>query len=325
MGRPLVEQGSTRVPEAVYAALDVGSNTAHLLVATWDSQHLRPLDDRSTALRLGEDVELTGAIGAEKLAAAARAVAEYVARARQLGAGQVLVLATQAVRAAENRDAVVATLARAAGSRVDVLDAAEEARLAVRGAALSHPWAAEHLVVDVGGASTQLAVASADQLADSRSVPVGSVRLAARWSDDPPSWQELGASQARVCDVLIPALAALLEGRAAPAGLVALGGASKRVARAVAGARPPARVTLEALLTCQPLLFGKTARAIGRRTGLGAASVPTTRVGALILAEVLRAARLRDCEVSPFGIREGAILAAAAGREPSTAAARAAD
>jgi exopolyphosphatase/pppGpp-phosphohydrolase len=48
----------------VFAAIDVGSNTIHLLVARWSGAELLPLDDRSDPLELGHDLELRGAIGA---------------------------------------------------------------------------------------------------------------------------------------------------------------------------------------------------------------------------------------------------------------------
>src|SRR5207253_3673020 len=88
-GRP--RRGSRGMPETVYAALDVGSNTVHLLVAAVDGRSLRALDDRSELLRLGTDLELTGAIGPAKLAAAVECVRGYGERARRLGARQVLV------------------------------------------------------------------------------------------------------------------------------------------------------------------------------------------------------------------------------------------
>ena len=55
----------------VFAAIDVGSNTIHLLVARWSGTGLVPLDDRSDPLQLGADLELRGAIGATKLRATA--------------------------------------------------------------------------------------------------------------------------------------------------------------------------------------------------------------------------------------------------------------
>src|SRR5262245_32425251 len=115
----------------VFAAIDVGSNTIHLLVARWSGTALVPLDDRSDPRQLGADLAPRRAIGAAKLRATAGTIRAYVARAEALGARDVQILATQAVRAARNRPKVISVLEKASGTRVVVLDPAREAYLAV--------------------------------------------------------------------------------------------------------------------------------------------------------------------------------------------------
>src|SRR4051812_19152926 len=55
------------VREKTLGVVDIGSNTVHLLVARTNGRHITPLVDMSEALRLGEDVDYDGALGAEKL------------------------------------------------------------------------------------------------------------------------------------------------------------------------------------------------------------------------------------------------------------------
>jgi len=226
------------------------------------------------------------------------------------GARRVLVLATQAVRAATNRAEAVAVVEAACGEPVLVLEPEREAELAVLAVGLHHTGAEPHLVVDVGGASTQLIVAERDAVRACRSVPVGSGRLGVYLAHEPPTPDEVAAVQRRIGLAVAPAAAALLAEQGQPGGAVVTGGASKRLARLFA-TDPPTRLTLDVLLGGFASLLGQPAPVVAERGRIKANRVPMTRVGALILAEVLRAARLVDCIVSPYGIREGAILDAA--------------
>src|SRR5262249_5954020 len=124
--------------QGIYAAIDIGSNTVHLLVARSDGYSLEALDDTSKLVGLGVDLEQSGALGPRRLGAAATATRTYVRRAHVAGARRVLVLATQAVRAAANRAEAVAVIEAACGERVLVLEPEREAALAVLAMRLHH-------------------------------------------------------------------------------------------------------------------------------------------------------------------------------------------
>jgi exopolyphosphatase/pppGpp-phosphohydrolase len=295
----------------VFAAIDVGSNTIHLLVARWSGTSLVPLDDRSDPLQLGHDLELLGAIGETKLRAATRTIRRYVARAEARGACDIQILATQAVRAASNRAEVVAAMEQASGRRVVVLEPAREAYLAVVATALTRTWPSPYLVADLGGASTQLVVVHGGALLGFRSEPVGSARLGIRLLQDPPTWQEVTAMEARVSQALIPALRALLAGVPLLGGIVAVGGAATRTARLIHRSPPPHEVTLDELYSAAARVYSLSAEAAAAGTGIKPLRIPTVRAGICVLTELLRVSRLQQCTISSFGIREGAILTVA--------------
>lgn len=298
----------------VFSVIDIGSNTVHLLVAASDGITIRPIYDTSEHLRLGADLELLGEISPLKVAATAATLRRYVEKARDLGAERVRLLATQAVRSSRNRRAVVSALQEATGETVSVLEPDREAYLAVLGAALTHGWDESHLVVDVGGASTQIIVASAETLLACRSVPVGSGRLASRFTTDPPGHDEVVFLRHRIEAAIRPAMADVLETEdlLMPQAAVIVGGAMRRVARLVVPSQPlPVRVATTALRQALAAIEHQPAGSIAASSDLEYDKVGMVRAGALILAEVLRSARLAECTISPYGIREGAILDAA--------------
>src|SRR5262245_4702164 len=116
------------------AAIDLGSNTIRLLVADADdASGLRPIHGEQVVTRLGQGLAGSGVLAPEAMERALAAVRRYRERALELGAGQVLVVATAAVRQARNRDEFLARLAGEAGVVARVVSGTEEARLTLLG------------------------------------------------------------------------------------------------------------------------------------------------------------------------------------------------
>lgn len=295
----------------VFGVVDIGSNTVHLLVASSDGVTQRRIDDRSVFLRLGADLELTGSISEGKVRDAALSVLELVERAETLGAREVRLLATQAVRAAANRAEVVRAIESTSGLPVSVLEPEREAYFAVLGASLTKSPAGPHLVVDSGGASTQIALADGEILLRMQSIPIGSGRLATRFSQDPPRRSELLLMKARIASLMEPTVEAVLQGRPAPGDAIVVGGAPRRVAKVVSPGGAPTEITVAQAHAAVGFLVSQPAEAIAQQRQIELSRVPMARAGALILDELMRAAGLGVCTVSPFGIREGAIIDAA--------------
>jgi exopolyphosphatase/guanosine-5'-triphosphate,3'-diphosphate pyrophosphatase len=214
------------------ACVDIGSNTTRVLVADVIDGALREVTCEKAYTRLGSALRRAGELPEGALETVAETVAVQCAVARSLGAERVRVVATAAIRAAANSDALLEAVRRRAGVEVDVLDGREEARLAFRGATLGSGEAGRVAVVDVGGGSTEIAVGTlAAGVEWSASIPVGSSDLAdEHLRSDPPSAAELAGLQedARL----------LFSGSHPPASDVgiAVGGSATSLARLVPGA-----------------------------------------------------------------------------------------
>ena len=141
----------------LYAALDLGTNSCRMLIATPDGGHFRVVDAFAKSVRLGSGLERTGhlsrgAIG--RTLAALEICAEKLERYR---VANVRLVATEACRRARNGNHFLALAARETGLRLEVIRPEEEARLAVISCApLVSPDAEQVLVFDIGGGSTEL-------------------------------------------------------------------------------------------------------------------------------------------------------------------------
>jgi len=161
----------------ILGAIDVGTNAVRLELA-------RPLPDGSFDLihserdpvRPGEGVFKTGRIPREVEQRLVSTLRRYAALARRHRA-QVRAVATSAIREAKNGPDVVARVRSATGLELEVISGKEEARLIALGVLRGQPARARNLVVDIGGGSTEIAVAVGDHPRSLHSVAIGSVRL----------------------------------------------------------------------------------------------------------------------------------------------------
>ncbi len=177
------------------AAVDVGSNTIHLVVAhpTEDGGDLVTLADELDLTRLGEDVSAIGAIGPERTARAISILREYAAKARSLGARELLAIATESVRAAANADEFLARVREETGITLQVITGEQEAALTYWGATSGLPATTERrAALDLGGGSMEVVVGEEARIQWRSSLPLGSGAMHARYApSDPPRATEL--------------------------------------------------------------------------------------------------------------------------------------
>ena len=189
------------------AALDLGSNSFHLLVAdVHPDGPFEAITREKEMLRLGDEVARDGRISASS---SDRAVAS-VRRLRQLadasGAQEVIAKATSAIRSAVNGSELVDRIEAETGVEVEVISGLEEARLifaAVRASLVLEP--APALCVDIGGGSVEISIGDAAGLRWATSVPIGVGRLTAELvHSDPPSRSDRNALETLIRDELAP-------------------------------------------------------------------------------------------------------------------------
>jgi len=175
---------SPSATDAVYAALDLGTNNCRMLVARPQGRRgFRVIDAFSRITRLGEGVAASGRLSNEAMArtvAALRACADKMARNRVTHARLV---ATEACRRAANHAEFAARVAGETGLTLDIISAHEEAGLALDGcASLMEPGVPWALVFDIGGGSTELVWVKTEggrrEVQGVQSLPIGVVTLA---------------------------------------------------------------------------------------------------------------------------------------------------
>ena len=283
--------------------IDIGSNTTRLLIADSDGHHLAPVHQERAFTRLGHELYERGEIGEAKITEVVTVVWAQCLRAREQGAAQLQVVATEAVRRAVNGAALTDAVSAAIGIPVRVLSPEEEARLAfvgVSGMLGEHETDGELGVVDVGGGSSELVVGRApDDVRWWASVALGSAVLThSVLTDDPPGQLQLDGAREQIAGEL-GALRVPKPGLA-----VAVGGSATSLST-LAGSLLDAQALTQAL----ELLVRERSGEVAERFGIDPERARLLPAGLLILEGVARVfdAPLR---VGQGGIREGVLLEA---------------
>ncbi len=289
------------------AAIDQGTNTTRLLVADVDDGRLEEVVRRTEITRLGEGVDERHRLLPVPVARVRTCLTAYRREAERLGAERTLLVATSAVRDAENGEAFLGEVEWSYGFATRLLSGDEEAELMLRGVGTIEQGT---LVLDIGGGSTELVTL------DSRtSLDVGAVRLTERFlRTDPPIADELEACAQHV-RVLLPQLDA--NSAVGVAGTITtLAALDLRLDEYDRERVHGHELSLEgverqlARLAALPLAERREVSALEPKRA------PVIVAGAVIAREVLAAYGLDGMRVSEHDILDGIALAAAELPEP---------
>ena len=159
------------------AVVDVGSNSLRLVVFDRLDRAPVPVFNEGVMCGLGQGLSRTGTLNPDGIQLALRNLRRFAQLADAMGVARLDVLATAAVREADNGPDFVDRMEAAAGVGVRVLSGAGEARLAGLGVIAGAPGA-DGIVGDLGGGSLELVRVRNDEIAGHASLPLGPLRLA---------------------------------------------------------------------------------------------------------------------------------------------------
>ncbi|MGB8327977.1 MAG: exopolyphosphatase [Steroidobacteraceae bacterium] len=169
------------VPD-VLAAVDLGSNSFHLVVARYTHGQLVVIDRLRETVRLGAGLEPDGRLSKEVATRALACLERFGQRLRDMQASSVRVVGTSALRTARRKQAFLERAREALGHPIEIISGIEEARLIYSGVAHTMPSEpGRRLVVDVGGGSTELIIGEGLNPLELESTGLGCVTLSERF------------------------------------------------------------------------------------------------------------------------------------------------
>ena len=156
MNNPSVD----RPPAAdTFAALDLGSNSFHLMIARSQDNHLAVVDRHKEMVRLASGLQPDGTLSEAAMQRALNSLSRFAERLRGTPNANIRVVGTNTLRAAKNSDQFLQQAEAILGVPIDIISGIEEARLIFRGVVHDlSPNKEQRLVVDIGGGSSELIV-----------------------------------------------------------------------------------------------------------------------------------------------------------------------
>jgi exopolyphosphatase / guanosine-5'-triphosphate,3'-diphosphate pyrophosphatase len=291
----------------LYAAIDLGSNSFHMIVARHEHGELRVIDRIRDMVRLAGGLDDQGRLDPGLREEALACLARFGQRIAGIPDHQVRAVGTQTFRRLRNPAAFLVVAETALGCPIDIISGREEARLVYLGVAQGMPPAGgRRLVIDIGGGSTEIVVGEKLEPELAESLAFGCVSMtrsafadgrisARRWqraSQDIRSelqaysaaFRDYGWQQAVGSSGTIRAVGSILSE-------LQPGGASG--------------ITQENLVGLRERLIGSGRAERIELPGLSERRRPVIAGGVLILEAVMDALRIERLQVSPFALREG--------------------
>lgn len=167
------------VSPPLLAALDLGSNSFRILIARWDNHRLTEIKRGKAIVQIARGINTNNRIQAEAIDRALACLHEFRQIIDQFGPSHVDIIATQALRQADNAGEFLISAESVLGHPVNIISPALEAEFGYLGVQHFHTQPADGLmVIDIGGASTEISIGKQQTLVFWHSLELGCVTLA---------------------------------------------------------------------------------------------------------------------------------------------------
>lgn len=297
--RPHSEEGASPV-----GVLDIGSNSIRLVVYRQNGPALTPQYNEKSSVGLGRGVAESGRLSDKAVERALSAIRRFARMAELMHVQDVHVLATSAVREAENGPRFADEVAGIMGAPVRVLTGAEEAHFAALGVVSGIPQF-DGVVGDLGGGSLEFAVLGGRLDTEGETHELGALRVQDDVKGDVKKARQIAAERV--------AKSAILADKSRPV-FAAIGGTWRSLAKLHQyRSRYPLHMiqhycvpAKDIVQLCDELIEAKLKRRqLAGMKVVSSSRKPLLPYGAAVLAETLKAGQFERVIFSASGVREG--------------------
>jgi exopolyphosphatase / guanosine-5'-triphosphate,3'-diphosphate pyrophosphatase len=287
------------------AAVDIGTNSMRLLLVSDDGVEIGRW---ARVTGLGKGLDATGRLAEEAIERTVAVLKEYGQLITDHGAARARAVATSASRDAANRDEFFDRAEAALGFRPEVIPGEEEARLSYLGATSGLESGAPHVVVDIGGGSTEF-VWQTDGTVHGCSIDIGSVRLTDRLlAARPVDFAGLESAGRHVEELFAgvprPAATTVIGVAGTWTSLAAIAQDLAEYDRAKVHGWPLGRTDVERLIG---LFASQTIEETARIPAIDPARAPVILAGTIIARETMRHLAALEVTVSEHDLLDGVV------------------
>lgn len=161
-----------------YAALDLGSNSFHLIICQHSEHGLQTIDKIKHMVRLGEGLDKNKNLSPESIERALHTLKNMGERLRELPRTQIRAVGTNTLRIAKNAQEFLQLAEKALGFDIEIISGEEEARLIYLGITAHNSFNDHNLIIDIGGGSTEIIFGKGKESQILHSLNIGCANMA---------------------------------------------------------------------------------------------------------------------------------------------------
>ena len=181
---PEEQSTSVATDSDTLAAIDLGSNSFHLVVARLTNGTLQPLVQDKQIVRLADGLDENQELSEEAMERGLKVLRSFGETVKQLDPSNIRIVATYTLRRAKNRNQFVRAARKIFPLPVEIISGDEEARLIYQGIAHTTHADGKRLVVDIGGGSTEFVIGEHFDVLQLSSQPMGCISYTRRFFAD---------------------------------------------------------------------------------------------------------------------------------------------
>ena len=166
--------------------IDIGTNTFNLLIAEHSPKELKIIHSSKRGVALGMGGITKGVLTEDAMFRAIEALIEFEIKIKEFEVSDVRLIATAAVREANNSLAFLELVKKEVGRDVLIIDGQQEAKFIFQGVSMCHKFQSESMIMDIGGGSTEFIRANQNGISELISLKIGVSRLYQTFSCSDP-------------------------------------------------------------------------------------------------------------------------------------------
>ena len=166
--------------------IDIGTNTFNLLIAEHSPKELKIIHSSKRGVALGMGGITKGVLTKDAMFRAIEALIEFEIKIKEFEVSDVRLIATAAVREANNSEAFVELVKKEVGRDVFIIDGKQEAKFIFQGVSMCHKFQSESMIMDIGGGSTEFIRVNQNGIGELISLKIGVSRLYQTFSCSDP-------------------------------------------------------------------------------------------------------------------------------------------
>ncbi len=168
------------------ASIDIGTNTAILLIAKIKNRKLYPIYNQYETPRLGKGLTIQGEIADEKIELLIKILTQFKLKIEEYNCTEIIITASNAMRIADNSDKIISTVKEKLNLDIKIISGEQEAKLSFLGGSSAFPKINQKIIIDIGGGSTEIIFGDNNKIFYKNSFSVGTVSLTEKFLSNTP-------------------------------------------------------------------------------------------------------------------------------------------